>query len=97
METVTMMSDDNVSDFSDDIWLLLGMMFVCLIVFCLIIWRAVLASVRYKADKIDIDKRNLIEEIEKLKDINHRLTDRNVDLTRKVRDLMQTSDKHYFG
>jgi len=97
METVTMMSDDNVSDFTDDIWLLLGMMFVCLIVFCLIIWRAVLASVKYKADKIDVDKRNLIEEIEKLKDINHRLTERNVDLTRKVRDLMQKTDSHYFG
>ncbi|MBR0180987.1 MAG: PDC sensor domain-containing protein [Prevotella sp.] len=97
MEDVTIISDDRPSDFTDDIWLLLGLMLVCLLAFCIIIWRAVVASINYKDNKIDVDKRNLIEEIEKLKDINHRLTERNVDLTRKVRDLMQKTDSHYFG
>jgi len=91
MENVTVMSDEKVSNFADDIWLLLGMIFVCLMVFCLIIWRAVLASVKYKANKIDVDKRSLIDEIDKLKDINRRLTERNLDLSRKVRDLVQSS------
>lgn len=91
MEDVTIISDDRPSDFADDIWLLLGLMLVCLLAFCIIIWRAVLASVKYKANKIDVDKRSLIDEIDKLKDINRRLTERNLDLSRKVRDLVQSS------
>ena len=97
MEDVTIISDDRPSDFTDDIWLLLGLMLVCLLAFCIIIWRAVVASINYKDNKIDVDRRSLIDEIDKLKDTNRRLTERNVDLTRKVRDLMQKTDSHYFG
>ena len=97
MEDVTIISDDRPSDFTDDIWLLLGLMLVCLLAFCIIIWRAVVASINYKDNKIDVDRRSLIDEIDKLKDTNWRLTERNVDLTRKVRDLMQKTDSHYFG
>ena len=91
MEDVTIISDDRPSDFTDDIWLLLGLMFVCLLAFCIIIWRAVVASINYKANKIDVDRRSLIDEIDKLKDTNRRLTERNLDLSRKVQDLVQSS------
>lgn len=88
MEDVTMISDDNPSDFTDDIWLLLGLMFVCLLTFCIIIWRAVVASINYKNEKVDADKQSLIDELEKQKTVNRRLTERNIELTNKVKDLM---------
>jgi type VI protein secretion system component VasK len=88
MEDVTMISDDSPSDFTDDIWLLLGLMFVCLLTFCIIIWRAVVASINYKNEKVDDDKQSLIDELEKQKTVNRRLTERNIELTNKVKDLM---------
>ena len=88
MEDVTMISDDSPSDFTDDIWLLFGLMFVCLLTFCIIIWRAVVASINYKNEKVDADKQSLIDELEKQKTVNRRLTERNIELTNKVKDLM---------
>ena len=63
-------------------------MFVCLLTFCIIIWRAVVASINYKNEKVDADKQSLIDELEKQKTVNRRLTERNIELTNKVKDLM---------
>ena len=69
-----------------------------------IIWRAVLASRRYKAQFVDPEKDHLIEQVQKLREINGRLTKRNQDLAAKVADLQRrvnisqaNVDQHWFG
>lgn len=69
-----------------------------------IIWRAVQASRRYKEEMVDPEKENLIEQVQKLREVNGRLTKRNQELAEKVAELQrriaagsQQSDQHWFG
>lgn len=70
-----------------------------------IIWRAVSASRHYKEQYVDRDKNHLIEQMEKMREVNTRLTKRNQELAKKVSDLQsrlstqanQVSDQHWFG
>lgn len=97
MEEVSMMSDDPETDFFHDLVLLIGLMSICLIILCIIIWRAVVASQNYRKEKIDVDRERLIEEIDKLKTVNRRLTERNVELSKKIQELIHQSEQHFFG
>jgi len=49
-----------------------------------IIWRAVAASRRYKQQYVDPEKDHLIEQLEKLREVNARLTKRNLELADKL-------------
>ena len=70
-----------------------------------IIWRAVSASRRYREQFLDPEKDHLIEQVEKMREVNTRLTKRNQELAKKVADLQQrvtsqtsqVSDQHWFG
>lgn len=53
---------------------------------------------------MDAEKERLIEQLQKLKEVNARLTNRNKELAEKVADLQrriqagsQQSDQHWFG
>jgi hypothetical protein len=70
-----------------------------------IIWRAVAASRRYKERYVDPEKNRLVEQVEKMREVNNRLTKRNQELAQKVAELQtrlatqsrQISDQHWFG
>ena len=76
-----------------------------MLLMCFIIWRAVSASRRYQAQYVDRDKRHLIEQVEKMREVNTRLTKRNQELAQKVADLQQRlshqstqgNEQHWFG
>jgi len=63
----------------------------------LIIWRATIAFRRYKERNIDPEKDHLVEQVAKLKEINRRLTERNMDLAKKLQTAGQQTDPHWFG
>ncbi len=60
---------------------------VSLIIIGFIVWMAVKSFRRYKGRYIDPEKPHLIEEIERLKEVNTRLTKRNQELAEKVTQL----------
>ena len=97
MEEAVMLTDDHEEDFTRDVWMLLGLMLLCMIVLCIIFWRAVKASMKFRKDNYDVDREQLVSEVEKLKTVNRRLTERNVELSKMVQRLQQTTDQHYFG
>ena len=77
---------------------------ISLLLMVFIIWRAVLASRRYKEQHVDPEKEHLIEQLAKLREVNSRLTKRNQQLAEKVADLQrriqvgpQQTDQHWFG
>lgn len=57
---------------------------VGLLITGLIIWFAVRASQRYKAEKVDVEKEDLLAEIERLKATNRKLAQRNMDLSKMM-------------
>ena len=60
---------------------------------------------RYKERYVDPEKQHLIEQMEKMREVNNRLTKRNQDLAKKVAEMQsrlnsqvnQASDQHWFG
>jgi len=76
-----------------------------ILLMCFIIWRAVSASRRYQAQYVDRDKSRLVEQVEKMREVNTRLTKRNQELAQKVADLQQRlahqstqgNEQHWFG
>ena len=60
---------------------------------------------RYKERYVDPEKHHLIEQMEKMREVNNRLTKRNQDLAKKVAEMQsrlnsqvnQASDQHWFG
>ena len=60
---------------------------------------------RYKERYVDPEKHQLIEQMEKMREVNNRLTKRNQDLAKKVAEMQsrlnsqvnQASDQHWFG
>ena len=83
----------------------LGIQIVSFLLLSFIIWRAVVASRRYKARYIDPEKNHLIEQVEKMRQVNTRLTKRNQELAQRVAEMQarlnsqvqQRSDQHWFG
>ena len=83
----------------------LGIQLVSFLLLSFIIWRAVVASRRYKARYVDPEKTHLIEQVEKMRQVNTRLTKRNQELAQRVAEMQarlnsqvqQRSDQHWFG
>ena len=83
----------------------LGIQLISFLLLSFIIWRAVVASRRYKARYIDPEKNHLIEQVEKMRQVNTRLTKRNQELAQRVAEMQarlnsqvqQRSDQHWFG
>ena len=81
-----------------------AMQIISLLLMAFIIWRAIKASRRYKEQFVDPEKEHLIEQLEKFREVNGRLTKRNQDLAEKVAELQrriqagpQQTDQHWFG
>ena len=91
------------ADISMEVTLIIQLVSMLLMGF--IIWRAVSASRRYREQFLDPEKDHLIEQVEKMREVNTRLTKRNQELAKKVADLQQrvtsqtsqVSDQHWFG
>lgn len=83
----------------------LGIQLVSFLLLSFIIWRAVVASRRYKARYIDPEKTHLIEQVEKMRQVNTRPTKRNQELAQRVAEMQarlnsqvqQRTDQHWFG
>ena len=83
----------------------LGIQLISFLLLSFIIWRAVVASRRYKARYIDPEKNHLIEQVEKMRQVNTRLTKRNQELAQRVAEMQarlnsqvqQRTDQHWFG
>lgn len=83
----------------------LGIQLVSFLLLSFIIWRAVVASRRYKARYVDPEKTHLVEQVEKMRQVNTRLTKRNQELAQRVAEMQarlnsqvqQRSDQHWFG
>lgn len=82
MEDVSLLSMDLNEDISQNGFVMLLIQLLFLIVFCFVILLAVKASNRYKKDKVDVEKEELIAEIERLKALNKKVTERNMELNK---------------
>ena len=86
-------------------YVILGIQIISFLLMGFIIWRAAVASRRYKELFVDREKSHLITQVEKMREVNNRLTRRNQDLAQKVADLQarlnaqmhQGADQHWFG
>lgn len=78
---------------------------VSFLLMAFIIRRAVVALRRYKERYVDPEKQHLIEQMEKMREVNNRLTKRNQDLAKKVAEMQsrlnsqvnQATDQYWFG
>ena len=83
----------------------LGIQLISFLLLSFIIWRSVVASRRYKARYVDPEKNHLIEQVEKMRQVNTRLTKRNQELAQRVAEMQarlnsqvqQRTDQHWFG
>lgn len=97
LEDVSLLADGMYSDISDNGKVILIVQLVGFVLLGFVIWRAASASRRYKEEKVDPEKEELIKEVERLKSLNHHLTDRNQDLAKKLQAKNETTDQHWFG
>lgn len=97
LEDVSLLADGMYSDISDNGKVILIVQLVGFVLLGFVIWRAASASRRYKEEKVDPEKEELIKEVERLKSLNHHLTDRNQDLAKKLQKQNEASDAHWFG
>ena len=105
MEDATIMLSSINSDIQRSGLVILVIQLLSMLLMGFIIWRAVSASRQYKEQFVDRDKNHLIEQMEKMREVNTRLTKRNQELAKKVSDLQtrlsaqpnQVSDQHWFG
>jgi hypothetical protein len=84
LEDVSLLADGMYSDISDNGKVILIVQLLGFVLLGFVIWRAASASRRYKEEKVDPEKEELIKEVERLKSLNHHLTDRNQDLAKKL-------------
>ena len=104
LNDVSILSQEMYSGIQSSGIIVILMHVVILLVLGFIIWKAISASRRYKEQYVDAEKERLIEQLQKLKEVNARLTNRNKELAEKVADLQrriqagpQQSDQHWFG
>ena len=97
LEDVSLLADGMYSDISDNGKVILIVQLLGFVLLGFVIWRAASASRRYKEEKVDPEKEELIKEVERLKSLNHHLTDRNQDLAKKLQRQNEASDPHWFG
>jgi ligand-binding sensor protein len=97
LEDVSLLADGMYSDISDNGKVILIVQLLGFVLLGFVIWRAASASRRYKEEKVDPEKEELIKEVERLKSLNHHLTDRNQDLAKKLQAKTETTGQHWFG
>ena len=97
LEDVSLLADGMYSDISDNGKVILIVQLLGFVLLGFVIWRAASASRRYKEEKVDPEKEELIKEVERLKTLNRHLTDRNQDLAKKLQRQNEASDPHWFG
>lgn len=97
MEDATVLLNDMYGGIQSRGMYIVGLQIVSLLLLGFIIWRAIAASRRYKEQFIDPEKDHLAEQVKKLKEVNRRLTERNMELARKIQAGPQQSDAHWFG
>lgn len=97
LNDVSIYSEKIYSGISRSTILMVVLQLLMLLVVGFVIWRAIRASERYKEQYVDPEKAHLIEQLEKLKTVNRRLTERNMDLAQKLLKKEQHTDAHYFG
>ena len=104
MEDVSLLSVNFHQGIVDSRTLLFVIQVASLIIICFIVWLAVRAFRRYKDRYVDPEKDHLIEKIEKMREVNTRLTKRNQELAEKVAELRnrlatgpQQTNQHWFG
>ncbi len=97
MEDVSLLAMDIHKGIFKNTHIILYIQLISLLSMMLIIWLAVRASHRYKEQHFDPEKERLVAELEKLRTVNRRLTQRNLDLAKKVQEYRQTTDTHFFG
>ena len=97
LEDVSLLADGMYSDISDNGKIILIVQLLGFVLLGFVIWRAASASRRYKEEKVDPEKEELIKEVERLKSLNRHLTDRNQDLAKKLQAKNEASDPHWFG
>ena len=89
LKDVSILSESLHSGVSDNGVRIIIMQVVSILLLGIIVWRAVVASRRYKEQMVDPEKEELINRLSKLQELNHRLTMRNHDLAGKYRDLQK--------
>ena len=105
MEDATIMMNKMNHGIRKGSYVILGIQIISFLLMGFIIWRAAVASRRYKELFVDREKSHLITQVEKMREVNNRLTRRNQDLAQKVADLQarlnaqmhQGADQHWFG
>lgn len=86
MEDVSLLSMELESDFERGGRISLMVMLVFLVLFCFILWVAVKASRQYSRNKREAEIQQLNSEIERLRALNRKLTERNLELSKMARD-----------
>lgn len=86
MEDVSLLSMELESDIERGGRISLMVMLVFLVLFCLILWLAVNASRQHSRNAHEAEKQQLNAEIEHLRALNRKLTERNLELSKMARD-----------
>lgn len=89
MEDATILMNNMSSSIQMSGIIILCIQLVSFLLMAFIIWRAVAASRRYKQQYVDPEKDLLIEKLEKLHEVNARLTKRNQELAQKNVELQK--------
>lgn len=97
LEDVSLLAEDMIADVKDNGMIVLAVQLLGMVLLGIVIWRATIASRRYKEERVDPEKEELIKEVERLKSLNRHLTDRNQDLAKKLQAKNETTDQHWFG
>ena len=84
MEDVSLLSMNLNEDISENGMVLLLIQALFLIIFCFFVWLAVRAFQHYKMQKVDVKKEELLTEVERLKELNKKLTERNMELSKML-------------
>ena len=86
MEDVSLLSMELESDLDRGGRISLMVMLVFLVLFCIILWLAVNASRQHSRKIHEAEKQQLNSEIERLRALNRKLTERNLELSKMARD-----------
>lgn len=92
MEDVSMLSMEIHQGIVNSRTVLFIIQVISLIVICFIVWLAIRAFRRYKLRFVDPEKTQLIEQLEKMRESNNRLTKRNQELAEKVAEMRNRAD-----
>lgn len=90
MEDVSLLSIDMNTSISRSGKITILIQLLCLLVFGFIVWLAVKASQHYKEQNVDAEKEQLLAEIEKLKEMNRKITQRNMELGKMMNKKLLT-------